>query len=283
MQHEQEKYDPVILNLSKSQDIAQPRNYLRLFVGSIILLGLLLVSSAWYVLTHSGQPGPDESPQGGGAAGKATVVVEATPVPTAAPTVTPMPTATPVPTVTPSPKVIATVAEDVPPTPEAKPQTGYLSLNSAPEQADVTIDGRLLGQTPLKNYELEVGDYQVTFSYDGQLFTQMLNIRAGETTEYTQRFEGFGSLQIDTTSSGCEVYVNGQLRGKSPLLVEGLSPGNYTIVLKKVGFHTTEIQVSLRKGEHQDLFLTIKRLGSRSSSSSDSPGTPLHPSERLRN
>ncbi len=277
MQQEQEKYDPVILNLSKSQEIRQPKNYFWLFLSSLILLGVLLVSSAWYFLFHSGEPIPNGTPPGSD--DKPTIIAESTPVPTVAPTVTPAPTTMPIQEAT------ATVASGTQYTPEPEKLSGYLSLNSLPEQADVTIDGKTLGQTPLKDYELEEGGYSVTFSYNGRLFTHTFSIKAGETTEYTHRFEGFGSLQINTTSSGCEVYVNGQLRGTSPLLVEGLPPGEFTIVLKKVGYHTAEERVSLEKGEHQELFLTIKRLGSRSSPSgvSDSPTRPLHPSERLQN
>lgn len=271
MQQEQEKYDPVILNLSKSREITQSKNYLWLFLSSLLLLGVLLGASVWYFLTYSNTSPPSGTPSG--AVEKPTIVAESTPVPSVAPSVTAIPEET------------ADVTADIQPTPEPeKTLSGYLRLNSFPEQADVIIDGKVLGKTPLKDYELAEGDYSVTFSYNERLFTHTFSIKAGEITEYIHRFEGFGSLQIDTTSSSCEVYVNGQLRGKSPLLVEGLSPGEYTIVLKKIGYHTTEERVSLGKGEHQELFLTVKRLGSRSSSGTvESPSRPLHPSERLQN
>ena len=276
MQQEKEKYDPVILNLSKSQEIKHPKNYFWLFLSSVILLGVLLVSMAWYIFFHTAEPGSDGGTSRLG--GKATAVAEATPAPT------PVPSVTPTPTITPAPEKAATIPAEPQNSPEAKQMTGFLSLNSFPEQADVMLGSERLGQTPLEDYELKVGDYSVTFSYNGQNFTYAFSIKAGEHTEYTHRFEGFGSLQINTTSSGCEVYVNGKLRGESPLLIEGLSPGDYTLVLKKVGYHTTEEHISLGKGEHKELFLTIKRLGSRSSSgTTDSPSRPLHPSERLRN
>ena len=274
MEQEQEKYDPVILNLSKSRAIKQPKNYFWLFLTSLILLGALLLSSAWYVLFYSGKtPAPNGGEQIPDV--KATVAVAE---PTATPTASPTPTMAPVPEDTPA------IVSEMQVTPEVEMASGYLSLNSVPDQADVIIDGELLGQTPLKDYELEAGEYSVTFAYNGESVTHAFSIKAGERTEYTHRFEGLGSLQITTTSSGCDVYLNGQLRGKSPLSVEGLPPGEYTIVLKKVGYHTTEKQLSLGQGEHQELFLTIKRLGSRSSSGSGEPSSrPLHPSERLRN
>ncbi|PID56689.1 hypothetical protein CSB45_10705 [candidate division KSB3 bacterium] len=279
MKHDQAQYDPLILNLTKKQTVTQPKIYIWLFLSSIILLSALLVLSAWYLLFYANTPETsaiqDEAPGAEDRIPRA--AAEPTPLPTATPEVSQTPLreeATPLPTKLETPQAEQNI----------KAQTGYLSLNSLPEQADIIINGELIGQTPLHEYELEAGNYSITFKFNDQSFTQDVSINAGERTEYTHRLEGLGSLHIATTSSGCEVYLNGRLRGESPLLLEGLFPGEYTIVLKKLGYHTVEKRVVLGKGEHQELFLTVRRLGKRDSpGSGSSPTRVLHPNERLRN
>ena len=157
-----------------------------------------------------------------------------------------------------------------------------MTLNSAPSNAEVKLNGNTIGRTPLTGYELEPGNYPVIFVFDGQTHQQTLRVAAGEITEYTHRFEGFGALKIDTTSSGCDVMVNGNFYGKSPVSVEGLPAGTYTIVIKKTGFRTVEETVTLGQGEVRDLFITVKRLSSPSDNSAPifTPDRPLHPSER---
>ena len=257
-------YEPMMLDLQKTQKISQPKAYLTVFIASVLTFGILIVFAVWYFHRPSSTISPGQTPE---------------PIPTIATANTPTPVPTPTtieakPTPTP-PKT---------PTPPA-PRKGWLTLHSSPENAEVVINGNVLGRTPLERYELPAGAYTVTFSYAEHLFQQQLAITAGNTTEFTYRFPGFGALNIETTTSGCDIYLNGKLAGKSPILVEGLAPGTYTITVKKIGYATTERTVTLAKEETQDLYITIRRLGSSSPSSQEPtppPRRPIHPSERLR-
>jgi hypothetical protein len=47
---------------------------------------------------------------------------------------------------------------------EVKPPTGLLNVNATP-WAEVLIDGRPAGQTPLGNIELPIGPHQITFRH----------------------------------------------------------------------------------------------------------------------
>ena len=262
---QQDKYEPIIFNLSHSQEIRQPKNYFAVFICSLIIVGILTLFAVWYFYLQ-----PRNS----------TPTIVTTELPDIETTVAAKPTVAPTPLPTATPEPIPLIIEA---TPEPLLEKGHLTLNSFPEHADVVIQGNVIGQTPLKDYELDPGTYPVIFVYNGQTFQQKLTITANRTTEYTHRFQGFASLKITTTSSGCDVTINGKPAGQSPLLVEGLSPGAYTIIVSKMGYHTTEKRVTLGKGEHQDIFITIKRLGTKRQPTSVDPSRPLHPSERLQN
>lgn len=278
-QNGQDKYEPIILNLAKTQEARHPRSVFALFVMSVALLSAIGGFGAWYLRTH-----PPNDSRGGN---PPVVTAKATPAPAKA--ATPIPTATPAaqptatPTAAPPRQAKTTPAQATTPVPTPIPVAkGRLTLNSAPSNAEVKLNGNTIGRTPLTGYELEPGNYPVIFVFDGQTHQQTLRVAAGEITEYTHRFEGFGALKIDTTSSGCDVTVNGNFYGKSPVSVEGLPAGIYTIVVKKTGFRTVEETVTLKQGEVRDLFITVKRLSSPSDNSAPifTPDRPVHPSER---
>ncbi len=252
-------YEPIIIDLQKSQAIYQPKLYFFVFVGSVAMLGVLVLFAAFYFR----QPSPN------GPVSETPVIVVSTPIPRRS---TPVPAATN-PVVTEQPPIQVTE------------EKGWLNLSSSPANAEVAVDGIVLGYTPLENYELAAGVYTVNFSYEGVVSQQQITVRPGETTEFQHVFPGFGSLQIDTTRSGCDITVNGKSIGKSPVLLEGLSSGPYTIIARKIGYASVEKVVTLKKGEHRELFMTIRSLDSVSDSSSKTtptPDGPVHPSDRRR-
>jgi hypothetical protein len=202
---------------------------------------------------------------------------------------TPLPEPTPSVAVTPTPVPAVKPPE---PTPTAQPTPtptvavveamGALNLSSHPDNAEIVIDGKPIGQTPLRNHKLKPGTYTIKFSHQGKISEQKITITAGETTEYTHHFEGFGSLNIRTTRSGSDIFVNGEPAGQSPLLLEGLSLGTYTIVARRKGYATAEKTVTLGKGEHLEVLITIKRLDLMDSQPTPTRPRPVHPSERLQ-
>ncbi len=280
----QDKYEPIVVNLSRTEVVRHPRNYLAAFIISLLLLGVVGGFAAYYLRNRPWETPPltptPQAPMTQETVAQATTPERPTPMPTA--TATPPPKSTPTPRPSPKP---TTAAVPVPKTPAATATptpivSGYVTLRSAPPNAEVLLNRKRIGQTPLESYELAPGIYDVTFTFDGQAHRETLRIVAGETTTYTHIFQGFGALTIQTTTSNCDVSLNGRAVGKSPLTVEGLSAGEYTVVVSKVGYHTVEKIVTLAQEERQELFLTIKRLGSRPGDTPIDPNRPIHPSER---
>lgn len=122
----------------------------------------------------------------------------APPTPRAAPTAAPTREATPLPQVvatppTPRPTPLpATPAPAVEPTPSAtpsarpaEPSTGALLVLVMP-WADVTVDGVVMGQTPLKPFPLIPGPHDVLLVHpDFQPFRRRVTIRSGQTFRLT--------------------------------------------------------------------------------------------------
>jgi len=59
---------------------------------------------------------------------------------------------------------------------------------------------------------------------------------------------GTGSFTVTTTPAGAAVYIDGDFRGLSPLVVSGLSPGSHTVVLKLEGYQDLSAPVTITAG-----------------------------------
>jgi hypothetical protein len=305
------EYEPLILDLQKSKIVPRSRRHLFLSVITVAVLGTV----ATFIALYNPKPKPDGlelTPAVSTPVPTATVLPAATP--TAAPTVTPLPTvkksaptpkraesvptvaptvaptdtvvpiATVVPTVsvTAAPTVISVPTATAIPTVSTPSNLGTLNLTSIPADAEVLINGKLIGRTPVREYALKAGVYTVKFVYQEQSSEQRITLTAGKLTELTYRFEGFGSIQIQATRSGSDIFVNGEFAGLSPFLLEGLEPGTYTIIVRRTGYAMAEKTVTLAKGEHQEVLITIRPLGLNPDPvRPPASPSPEHPSDRL--
>lgn len=114
------------------------------------------------------------------------------------------------------------------------------TLNSDPQGANITIDGYegYTGQTPFSFYDPEATQYEVTLSLPRhESKTTSLTTSPSAKLESTERLDAlFGNLSITSEPTGCEVFINGKMQGKTPLQLsgetKGLAPGTYSLELK---------------------------------------------------
>jgi len=116
--------------------------------------------------------------------------------------------------------------------------TGTLSINSDPPGAQVVVDGRTGGVTPL-TLTLPQGPHNVELhGGGGDPRTLPITIVAGkEVSQFVElpKVTAFGQLQVRTEPAGAQVTVDGIPRGKSPVLVESLAAGEHAVALEGAG------------------------------------------------
>ena len=121
------------------------------------------------------------------------------------------------------------------PTPTPAVSTGTLSIDSEPKGTPVLVDGETRGVTPL-TMTLAAGSHRVELRGTGEARTIPVTIAAGvQASQYIELGKDTtrsGQLQIRTEPSGAQVSVDGAPRGRSPVLVEGLTPGEHMVVLE---------------------------------------------------
>ena len=135
------------------------------------------------------------------------------------------------------PAVIA--GQTIQETPAITTQSGYIEINSTPEEAEVYIDEKSEGMTPVKR-ELPPGTYRIriTKSPEYEEMTDVMEIKTGETfsKNYTlipQKIASQpGYMEITSTPKGAEVYVDSRIVGITPIKHD-LNPGTYRIRIKR--------------------------------------------------
>lgn len=73
-----------------------------------------------------------------------------------------------------------------------------------------------------------------------------------------------GSLAITTTPAGAEVYVDGSLRGLSPVTIDRLAPGTHAVHLKLSGYADNTAQVAITAGRTLPYAVTLGPSAGRS-------------------
>jgi hypothetical protein len=112
---------------------------------------------------------------------------------------------------------------------------GTLVITTNPSGAQVLVDGRPRGSTPL-TLQLPEGAHKLELRSAGGVRALPVQIVAGtqlaQFIELPQAPSGFGQLQIRTEPAGARVTVDGVARGTSPTTVSQLPPGEHAVVLE---------------------------------------------------
>ena len=129
--------------------------------------------------------------------------------------------------------------------------SGTIDVMSEPAGAEVTVNGIVRGKTPLKVSGVPKGRATVKFHLDGFVDeVRELAINAGDVQTLPIVLKGLpGTLHLVSVPEGARFYVNGEARGKGPLALPGLKPGDYLVRAELEGHGTVDRTVHLGNGE----------------------------------
>lgn len=129
---------------------------------------------------------------------------------------------------------------------------GIVSFDSADiSDARVRIDGVDIGQTPLSDVAVEAGEHQLSISKDRYLDYGETIVIEGRSTEqsYSATLEpAWATVSLNTTPSGADVLVDGELVGTTPLNAEILQ-GQRDLVLKLAGHKAWQEEFDVLAGQ----------------------------------
>jgi len=114
-----------------------------------------------------------------------------------------------------------------------------ISVNSSPvREASVTIDGQVVGQTPLKDIEVPAGEHTLEVTAPRyQVYSDLLNLSGGgkRLDLSAELLPAWSEVSIDSTPPGATISVSGEERGQTPATLEILQ-GRHDILLTLPGY-----------------------------------------------
>ncbi|MBA3819187.1 MAG: PEGA domain-containing protein [Deltaproteobacteria bacterium] len=142
--------------------------------------------------------------------------------------------------------------------PETSGDTGILKVVSSIPDAEVIIDGAVIGKVPQEK-KLSAGEHPVMVRLPGyKPYEQKVMIQAGKTLTVDAELKGVGRLRILSTPTGASVLINGlpvkdkDGREKTPLDLE-VETGKTIVRIEMPGFQSFEETITIQGGQTETL------------------------------
>jgi len=142
-----------------------------------------------------------------------------------------------------------------------EPLTGFAGFTSAPEGAEVFIDGQPGGTTPVKLERFSAGSHTALFRKTGyENFTANVNVRGTEPVLVHADLMPVltaGTIIADSVPQGADVYLNGTFKALTPAVLENIPKGDYRLEFRKRGYPVQETSFSLNGGETREIMVNL--------------------------
>lgn len=126
---------------------------------------------------------------------------------------------------------------------EEIPRGAGLRVACTVEGAEVLLDGRAIGQTPLTERNIEPGEHLIVVRAQGHNeWERRLMLESGVELMLEVDLGAMGRLNISANVEGAEIIIDGVVAGTSPLNDHEISTGDHTIEIRAEGrapFSTT--------------------------------------------
>jgi hypothetical protein len=147
------------------------------------------------------------------------------------------------------------------------PIYGTATITTSPAGASVYANGQYVGQTtygsPLAFTQVVPGTYTILISRAGyQDYTTTGQVQAGQNYNLAVTLTPVpnpttGSISISSSPSGANVYLNNAFKGLSPLTIESLDPGTYTVMLQLSGYRDYQSNAQVTAGQNSQISATL--------------------------
>jgi len=132
---------------------------------------------------------------------------------------------------------------------------GIVSITSDPPGADMLIDGIPHGRTPLR-IELPARSHELIARLDGWPVERQALSVDGEHENSAHFVFANGSAKITSAPGGATVLANGRALGQTPLVIEGVKPGDVTYELQLAGYKPASVSGKVKP--QQQTFLAMR-------------------------
>lgn len=160
---------------------------------------------------------------------------------------------------------------------ELSPIQGQLVCITVPAGAQVSLDGRPVGTTPVTLDSLTFGTHTIEFKKSGFApHSQSVEVNEEAPKEVKVELKAIsGDLEVESDPPGAEIFLEGESRGVAPLSLSELPEGKLRLVGKLAGYKDASQPVAVVAGRLSKVRLKLSPTASPKASSS--PNTALTP------
>lgn len=95
--------------------------------------------------------------------------------------------------------------------------TGGVNIQTDPAGIDISIDGKIVGKTPLTVFDLSTGSHALKLSKSGYAtYETTINIQANQVRDIVTELQRAWMLSISSKPDGADVYINNKKVGNTP-------------------------------------------------------------------
>ena len=139
------------------------------------------------------------------------------------------------------------------------PIVAELKITSEPEGAEVSVDGKDRGKTPVTVKKLPYGSHEIAVRMMGHdRVNKTVEVKSDKPMDFHAKLAELpGALLVTSEPKGAKVKLNGQLKGKTPQNLTGLKAGTYTLTLSKDGYQVSETKKAVKAGEETKAHINL--------------------------
>ena len=144
---------------------------------------------------------------------------------------------------------------------DLQPRYGYWQVNSTPPGAEVLLNGRSIGTTPLQRARIASGTHELQLRsplyHDHK---ENFTVADGEEKNFNVALkQAFGELSITSDPTGVTIFIEDKEVGVTPFNNPLLASGNYHIRLSKELYFDTCDQIIINDGEITEKFIALSK------------------------
>jgi hypothetical protein len=155
--------------------------------------------------------------------------------------------------------------------------TGYLTLESDPPGATLSLNGKEVGKAP-KQLEQMAGRWVIVADL-GKLYhpaRQEVAVTAGSNQKVTLKLEpAFGTLKVDSQPSGAEVWVEGEKVGSTPYANPQKPSGTYEVRVVRESYLSWKQDLTVKDGQETAQMARLEQNFGGLAVTSEPPGAAI--------
>jgi len=159
------------------------------------------------------------------------------------------------------------------------PPFGTLEISSKPEAAQVSVDGKIRGNTPLRLEHFPAGTHRVEIELKHfSTFTDDVEVKPEELAKVeTLLLRNAQQLNVTSEPAGAGVFIDGEQIGKTPLEAVSVPVGKHTLTAKLEGFAEAQQEIEIvATAAPEPLHLTLQQLPGALALNSDPAAAEVH-------